>query len=168
MTKSVEKKGLFNVVDILVLLIIVSGIAGFAYKVTVGDSALGIKSDTPINVEFEIVGLRQFAVDAIDIGDSLYEKAGIRLGTVSGIRIEPQRLPVELLDGSQVLGEVQGRYNLYITIAAQGRVNDTGHYIGGVRLVAPGSELKLNTNRLNTSGIVRYVAPDSALNSVQK
>lgn len=140
--------GKISIIDISIVLVVLIAAFGFAYKITRGNAILNVTADTKITMVFQIKGVRQYAMDAVDIGDDVYERNGPRLGKVTGVRSDGYKDVVDLNDGTQVYGEVEGRYNLYITVEGTGRLDEDGYYINGTRFVAVGSEIKIASKRI--------------------
>ena len=146
--------GKISVVDILVVLIFAVAIGGFIYKFTAGNDALRITADSPITMTLRIKAIRQFAVDAVDIGDEIYERNGPILGRVVSVKSDGYRDTFDLNDGTQAYGDVENRYNLYITLESVGRISDDGYFINGSRQVAVGSEIKIRSDKINADSSV--------------
>jgi hypothetical protein len=71
--------GVVSVIDLCILLVVLVAVGGFAYKIT-GATRFSRWGRHPITMVLQIKNVRQFAVDAIDIGDDIYEKNGPGLG----------------------------------------------------------------------------------------
>jgi hypothetical protein len=150
--------GKISVVDIIILLAFVVAIAGFVYKFTSGDKTVTIVSDTPFEVTVMVKNVRQYTVDGAQVGDVVIEQHGSKIGTISKVETKPAMDLAEYPDGSAKYVEVEGRYDLYITIDATGRIDDKGFSVGGNRLVSKGGSLNIETKRLTCQSTIYNVA----------
>jgi hypothetical protein len=149
--------GKISIIDICILLVVLIAVGGFAFKITRGSEILKVGADTPITMVLEIKGVRQFAVDAIDIGDEIYERNGPELGRVVGVRSEGYKDTLDLNDGTQVYTDVEGLYTLYITVEGTGRADEEGHFINGTRFVAVGSQIKIKSEKIMSNASIYEV-----------
>ena len=109
----------------------------------------GMRTQYPtITMVLQLKGVRQFAVDAVDIGDEIFERNGPRLGKVTGVRSEGYKDTLDLNNGTQGFADVEGRYTLFITVEGMGRVDGEGRFINGTRFVAVGSEIKIKSQKI--------------------
>ena len=150
--------GRISVVDIIIVLAFIAAVAGFAYKLTAGSNTIVIKSDTPITMELKIEQARQYSVDAVVIGQNLYEEHADLIGTVTAVRTEPSYTLGGNNDGTQTYAPVENRFDIYITVAATGRVTDGSYYLGGSRQVSPGSSIKIESQTMSCTAKVNSVS----------
>lgn len=157
----IDKKGkLFSkisVVDIIVILAICLAVVGFAYKMRSGDSKVSIKSDTAVQVEFKAKTVRDYSVNAAEVGAYLYETKGQKLGKIIKVETKPAHRLINIGDGRQVNAPIDNRYDMYITIEGDGQVDNGGVYINGNKLMLVGSDIKIRTNKLNSEAIISGV-----------
>lgn len=123
--------GKVSVIDLLVILIVlVLGAALYVkYNVLEVTSVAG-KTDT-ITYEIIVYGAREFTVNGIQIGDAIYDKngsGGHSVGTITGKTVTDAKKSQALSDGSIVYGNYEGRYDITLTITANGAVSD-GRYL---------------------------------------
>lgn len=136
--------GKISVIDILVIVIVL--IAGAALYVKYGVlETTNVAADTvPVTYTVTIAGVRDFTVDSIQPGDLLYDKnggGGYPVGTITDVAFSNAKKASELADGTLVMGNVEGRYDVVLTVAADGKVSQ-GRY-----LVNKTYELNVNSRR---------------------
>lgn len=135
MNKIIDRSGrLFgkvSIIDVLVVLIVV--VMAFALHMknnTLEASKTGSEANTPITFTCLAENLSLQVVDAVRVGDKVYDKdrsSGGAIGTIIGIEELPAGKTANLTDGTFVrLTNEDGR-NLLITIQGSGSVNN-GRY----------------------------------------
>ena len=155
----IDKKGkLFgkiNMVDIAVVLILVVAVLVTYYKFNM--SAHSDVSETNGYVEFDIrvESVREFSVNSIKDGDIIYDSQNdVCLGRIVSKRTEPAKSFITKADGTIVYADVPERYNLYITVGSDARINDSGIYVDGTKPVIKHQTLELETQRNKMEGKV--------------
>lgn len=133
--------GKLSVIDILAVLLVV----GLALMVIIrfgitGEDGLHL-SDTgtaPVSYELEVIGVRQFMVDAISIGDELYaSESGAAMGRIVDKRVEDNYTATTMLDGAVEFVPKEGYYDVYLTVEADSTAGAGGYYLdGAVELLA--------------------------------
>ncbi len=156
----IKKKMKFNILDVVVILIIAVLILAYCFRSNIFANTLSVSEPSEMKVSVKVEGVRIYTVDAFSVGDNIYDReTGNLLGKISEITYEPSYESVKL-DGTQtedgtakaVLLESPGRYDLYITFDATGKISDEGSYINGNKLVAPNSSLSISTQKVITEG----------------
>lgn len=157
----IDKKGrLFgkiNLIDFVVLAAIIIAIAGFGYKTLSGSPTVTLSGDAPIEVTFKALKVREYTVNAVSQGDSIYERNGARLGTVTKVEAKPAREILAMRDGANIYAQVENRYDLYITVEGTGRISGPSYYINSNRLMAAGSDIKLASNKMTCETTITHV-----------
>ncbi len=155
-----KKKMKFNILDVVVILIIAVLAVAYCFRNNIFANTLSISEPSEMKVSVKVEGVRIYTADAFSVGDNIYDReTGNHLGVISDIKYEPSYESVKL-DGTQtedgtakvVLLETPGRYDVYITFDAVGKINDEGSYINGNKLVAPNSGLSISTQKVITEG----------------
>lgn len=133
--------GKVSVIDILAVLLVV----GLALMVIIrfgitGEDGLHLSETgtAPVSYELEVIGVRQFMVDAIDIGDELYaNESGAAMGRIVDKRVEDNYTATTMLDGAVEFVPKEGYYDVYLTVEADSTVGAGGYYLdGAVELLA--------------------------------
>ncbi len=128
-----EKKAKFTVIDVIIILIVLAALAVCAVKIfpSVGGSK---KETTTFTVLIQ--GQDKDFADAVTVGDnvtiSLTEKDG---GVVKDVRTEQAvTMAYNSIDGVYSNENVDGKYDVYITIEAQTEVSDLAIKAGGTAI----------------------------------
>jgi len=147
-----EKGRLFkkiSIVDILIVVAILVLGAGFLYRQTSQTLGNIINPDTPFYVTIHGAGIRHFIVDSIDEGDMVFRRHSRQaIGEVIDIRVETAHDSLLRSDGTATLAPMEGRYDIFITVAAIGSITDLGFLVNGNDHIARGSEVELVSNRV--------------------
>ena len=125
------KKFKFTWFDGLLVAILLVLIAGTCIKfLSLGNTSTAKAADS-FTYTIQIEGLRNYTVDAIQVGDALYEEAGKGcIGTISDVTVTPAVRVITLNDGTAVEAPVEDRYDVLVTVSAQGTVSDSSYEIG--------------------------------------
>jgi hypothetical protein len=119
------KKHRFNWIDGLVLVVVVLLIAGTCYKFLGKDPTAQRQDQVDFTFDLRIEGVRQFTVDAIQVGDTIYDSsAKIALGTITNVAATPAETTISYPDGTLAKGTLEDRYDVVVTVAAQGVRNN--------------------------------------------
>lgn len=74
-------------------------------------------------------GVRQWTVDGFHVGDKLWEDDHETcLGTIAGIEAVPTKWEYDLMTGEIVTASAENRYDVYLTIEAEGLVSNNRYY----------------------------------------
>ncbi|MBQ7109215.1 MAG: DUF4330 domain-containing protein [Clostridia bacterium] len=145
----IDKKGkLFgkiSVVDIAVVLIIVVLAVGI-YLRFAGETENISTNSEKITCTFLVENVRMYTVDALKKGGALYEKTSKEyMGEVTDVKWEEGLYQVNMADGSFKKVVPEERYNVYVTIEFDGKVNDGGFYTAANKYLAVGSSVGIHT-----------------------
>lgn len=137
--------GKVSVIDFLVVLIVLVIGAALYVKFNVLEvTSVTAKTDT-ITYTVNIYGARSFTVDGIKIGDTIYDKnssGGNTVGTITDIKVTDAKKAAATLDGTIVMGNFVGCYDISLTIKANGTISD-GRYLVN-------KTYEVNTNSVRT------------------
>ncbi|HHY36231.1 MAG TPA: DUF4330 domain-containing protein [Firmicutes bacterium] len=116
--------GLVNIIDLAVVLVFGLVLAFGAYKFLYVNPSYQPEPKT-VRVELVVEGVRQPTVDAIALGDRVYEKnSNGYFGTITDIKVVPAKEVVPTADGKLVEAEVPGRYDIYLTLESPAEVSE--------------------------------------------
>jgi hypothetical protein len=137
--------GKISVIDIFVILIVlIAGVALYV-KYNVLETTTTAAETTPITYTLTVRTVRDYTIESLRPGDLLFDKTGgggNSVGKITDVSYTEARLPSELADGRLVMGSYEDRYDVVITVTADGNVSD-GRY-----LVNKTYELNVNSIRL--------------------
>ena len=124
-----------NWVDILALAVILLLVAGTVIKFAVLDPNSRKDEEVTLQYQLKITGVRDYTVDALRVGDQLYGDTGKgEVGEITDIRVEEATSSVTFPDGTADLVPVEDRYDLWLTVTAQGSRDTGDHTIGEYRV----------------------------------
>lgn len=138
--------GLFNIIDVAILLIVVAAVFGFVMKSGILEKVSLSTNDRNIEVTFRIERIKSENASGYKVGDTLTDtETGASLGQITAVRQESAQDIVTKADGSAVLAAVPKYVNVYITIQGEGTKTALGNFINGNRHVAPGGKVNIGT-----------------------
>lgn len=139
------KKHKFTWIDGLVIAVAVLLIAGTCVKFLVADKTVVTRETVPITYQIQIQGVRQFTIDALQVGDTVYEKEGKgAVGVIENVAVAPGQSAAPYPDGTARNVETEDRYNVTLTLSADA-VLDGGIYRVGVYGIRVGHETEYFT-----------------------
>lgn len=153
--------GKLSIIDFLVILIVVIIGAALYMKFNVLEVTSGSANLDTITYKITIYGARDYTLKGIETGDILYDKngsGGHAIGTITSIEANDAKKVAETLDGTLVLGNNIGRYDITLTVTASGTVSD-GRY-----LVNKTYEVNLNSAR---SFYTKFSSFDATVTEIQ-
>lgn len=122
------KKHKFTWFDGLIALIVVALIAGTCVKFLLLDKTTVSKPTEEVHYTVTIRCVRQYTVDALQVGDTLFESEGKgAIGVISDIEVAQNEYAVACYDGTVKTGGQENRYDVILHITADGTVAN-GHY----------------------------------------
>lgn len=123
--------GKISIIDVIVILAVVVMALAIYVKTHKPQTGSNVSSTT-IVYQMKVDNLPQYVVDAIQVGDDIYDKersTGGSLGKITDIQISDGTYEAKLDDGTYEIIPAQDRYNLLLTIEGQGLVESDGSYL---------------------------------------
>jgi hypothetical protein len=152
--------GIANIVDIIVIILVIVIGAGTVYKFKFMDKTSKDAAMQPITYTVKIEKIRNFIYNNVKEGDELYDKtSGNPIGKITKIESEPATDYIDMPDGTFKKANVENRINVYLTVEAEGVVNDSGHFVNKTYELLVGSQKKFMT---------KYFECDGTINSIVK
>ncbi len=149
--------GKISIVDILVVAVIVIVAAGIAFRFS-GNKGKAVVTGNTFTYTVEVNNVRQATYDAVEksVGGHFFscEKTGDDMGVLESFDAEPGTLMVEKADGTAVLAEVPGNYNLKLHFKIDGKINDNGYYTSLMRGVNVGAGYTIKSKYSTVFGTV--------------
>lgn len=125
------RKHKFTWIDALVLVVIIGLIAGTCVKFFGKETTAVTQETVDVQFRLQISSVRQATIDALQVGDTVWEEEnGNAVGVITEILVEPSLSSYAHDDGTIQQIEVEGRYNVTLTISAQGVVSGQTYKIG--------------------------------------
>ena len=126
-----NKKARLNIIDILIILVVLAGVAFFAYKfMTAGGTAAPTDK---VQIVFFEEECPDYVPEHTHVGDSVLDgTTNTYLGTVADIEVdESVTYTYNDLTGETTLGHKEGYVSAYITADCVGQLTDNGVVIDG-------------------------------------
>ena len=157
MDKNGKLFGKISLVDILVVILIIGVIAGTVYKFTSPNTSVG-SGEVLLTYTLKINGVRDFTYEYYKEGFECYDsKTGEYIGKIAGVRQEPYRERVVLLDGTVDYFEKPNVIVIYVDIETKGTENAVAFFAQGTYELKAGSEIQLQTKYVEVIGVVDNV-----------
>lgn len=121
--------GLVSVIDVVVIAVV----AVLAAALYTKDSAMPIASAADpmqtIQYTVSITNMPEGRLDSLRVDDRIYDKeTGNPMGIIKDIQTQDCVISMLKVDGTYVMAPIESRYNVKLTVEAQARVDERGHY----------------------------------------
>jgi len=157
-----EKGRLFgkgSVIDLGILLLVVMVALGAYVKFFVLEQTSVVTEVFPVRYTLEVVGVRDWTVNNIQEGDTLFV-TGVAVGTVVSVETRPHQTLIAGRDGEVWWGEVPERYVAYVEISATATLNDGRYLVSRTVPMAEGnSPTSFHTRFTQFRATVREIQP---------
>ncbi|MCI8538344.1 MAG: DUF4330 domain-containing protein [Oscillospiraceae bacterium] len=139
-----KQKFRLNWIDLLIVLLVAGLVAGTYLKFRGGNSTTASREpQTTITYQVRLTEVRQLTVDAIRVGDTLYDDETDRsVGVIKEIQVEPAKTLLSDPEGELHWADTEDRYDIYITVEAEGTVKDNTYTVNRIY------DLSINSFRL--------------------
>ena len=137
--------GKVSIIDIAVVLIIAILVAGIAFKFSGGKTSV-VSGNEKIECTLFIKNVRMYTVDALKKGGSTYDDISKeKIGEITDVRYEEGEYQVNMADGSFKPVVPEDKYNVYVTVAFEGKISDDGYYTKSNKYLAVGTTVGAKT-----------------------
>ncbi len=148
-----EKRMRFTVIDAIIILVVIAAAAVLAVKVM--PSMLSNTEKEKVSFTVLIQRQDESFAEAVTVGDnvtiSLTEKDG---GVVKAVASEPAKtLAYNSIDGTYANKEIEGKYDVYVTIEAEMEVSELAMKAGGTA-VKVGADIPVRGKGYASNGYV--------------
>ena len=118
--------GKISVIDVLVIGVVLVLAAALNFKGNQTQTGTAVTNET-ITYQVLVSGTRSFVVDAIEVGDTMYDldhASGGTLGRITDIKTAEGTKFAELADGTVGMVPAEDCVNLILTVEGQGVISD--------------------------------------------
>ena len=123
--------GRISVIDVIVIIVVVVLVVGGLTKFVFLDTAFSSRDTAEVTYKFRIGSVRETNVNLLREGDRLYSyETGAFVGTIIHKEVTPAVITDTVVDGSMVTASVEDRYDVVLTIVADGSFSNDRYYIG--------------------------------------
>lgn len=122
--------GKVSLIDVFAVVFALAIVFAFYLRFFASDttSAQAAGNDT-FTYTVKIESVRQWSVDGFHVGETLWDSDNNTvLGTITSIEHTPATAEATLVDGTTKMVERENRYDIYLTIKADGLITETGRY----------------------------------------
>lgn len=117
-------------------------------------TSIGTANDT-FSYTVKVEGVRQWTVDGFHVGDKMWDTDhDTYIGTITSVRAEPSMWEFELADGTYKVAEREGRYDVYITVDAEGLISNGRYYASRTYEVGANSGIYFYTKYCSVAATV--------------
>jgi hypothetical protein len=157
MDKNGRLFGKLSIIDLFIVVLLIAAIAAGAYKMFSSSTSVSA-GEKKLSYTLKISGVRDFTYEYYEPGFLCFDKKTDEpVGEIIGVRQEPYRERVVLLDGSVIYAEKPGVITIYLDIETDGTETDAAFFAGGTYELKAGSELNLRTKYVDVIGIIDNV-----------
>ena len=124
--------GRISIIDICVVLLIIALIGGVYYKFFMVDKNQNAAKFDTLEYKILVEEVRQQSVDAIEIGADIYDvKTDSPMGKIVSKEVLPATDQLTKADGTVVIAEKPGKFNVLVTIQVPGIETKYGYRANG-------------------------------------
>ena len=137
--------GKISIIDIAVVLIIVILAVGIVVKFSGSNSAV-VSGNEKLECTLLVKNVRMYTVEALEKGGVIFDDISKeRIGDITDVRYEEGEYQVNMADGSFMPVAPEDRYNVYVTVAFDGKTSDDGYYTKSNKYLAAGTTVSAKT-----------------------
>lgn len=145
MKKIIDDKGrLFgkiSVIDIIVILVVIVLAAAVYMKTHVNETTSTATPTENITYYVKITTVRQSTVDALKVGDVVYDDNGNEAGKITNIQVTDATVSSTLLDGTYITAHSEDRYDIVLALEVPCTISEGRYYANKTK------ELSINSLR---------------------
>ena len=148
--------GIVSVIDILVVLVvIVLGFAIYTRFFERAETSLSSSKQDEFTYEMRVAAVREGTRDSFRVGDGVYDNEnGAFLGIITKIDVNEAMKDARLSDGTYVFSKVQDRYDVTLTIEADGLISDGRYYASKTYEINTNTKLDFYTKYCTSTGVI--------------
>ncbi len=154
MIKNGKLFGKINVFDFIVIFLLIVLVFGIFAKFVIFSN----DEKQQVNITYEILvkSVKQETIEAFEIGQSVYEKANLyNIGKITSVKSEEATDLMETLDGKVIEAPIENRYNLIISVEAQGIKDHNGLISVNKCKIFDGKDITFDTQKNRCQGTFR-------------
>lgn len=148
--------GVVSVIDILVVLIaVLLCFAVYTRFFVKAETSVSSAAQDKFTYEIMVASVREGTKNNLRIGDLVYESEnGALIGVITDVSYKDAVTETPLSDGTYVLGPVQDRYDVLLTVEADGLISDGRYYASKTYEINANSKLDFFTKYCTSAGVV--------------
>lgn len=133
-----------SIVDIFAIVLLIACVAAIGLKMKAADKVVG--GERTIIFEVQAQELRNVSVDAIKNSKKAEDFENKKeLGEIIAVTEKPAEVQIQLDDGKYDFVTYDNRYDVTVTIQAEGSETEDGYYTLSGRQICPGEKIGIST-----------------------
>lgn len=154
-----------NIIDISVILIIAILIFASTIKFRNYNETDDVNSKIDnIVYDVRISGIRNYTVDAFEIGDILYDtQTNVEIGKIINKVSNKTKVYEKIKSGEMVEVEIPNRYDMILTMETTGTINETGYFANRSVELKVGSEKIVETLYAKSTGTIIRISENEGM-----
>ncbi|MHB1127153.1 MAG: DUF4330 domain-containing protein [Bacillota bacterium] len=145
--------GKINLLDLLVVLVVIAGLIGYAMMSRNSGEGETLDSISPVRIGLIIDYVKPEVAQALQPGDTVTIIGAGILGRVETVKVSPAKVASTRSDGSRVVVEDPKSVDIDITVSGKGVVKGKTVKVSGFDLLI-GDQLKLRTQNFRGNATV--------------
>lgn len=148
--------GRINIIDVIVIIVAIVLVCGVYVKFSRNERTASVTSDLQtVTYQLEIKGVRNGIAGNLREGDLIWnEENGVQLGRITGVSVNGAKQANALADGTYVLGNVEDRFDVVLTIEGGCQIVNGRYYIERSDEISVNHEKKAYTKYCKFTGTV--------------
>lgn len=154
-----------NIIDISVILIIMILIFAATIKFKNYNETDDVNSKIDnIIYDIRINGIRNYTVDAFEVGDILYDtQTNVEIGKIINKVSSKAKVYEKVKSGEMVEVEIPNRYDMILTMETTGTINETGYFANRSVELKVGSEKIVETLYAKSTGTIIRISENEGI-----
>jgi len=154
MIKNGKLFGKINIFDFIVIVLLILLIFGIFSKFVIFSE----NEKQKINITYDILvkSVKQETIDAFSVGQGVYERQnGYYIGEITSIKAEGATDLMETLDGKVIEAPIENRFNLILSVKAEGIQDQNGFVSINKCKIFDGKDINFDTQKNRCNGTFR-------------
>lgn len=148
--------GLISLIDLVVVAIALVLLGALSFKSSSTPISSTAAPMTPVTYQLTVSNMPAGRLNSLRVGDPLFDQETFHhLGNITDIAVEDCRISILKKDGTFGYADVEGRYNVVLTIQAEALIDERQHiYVNRTDFIAVGWSLNVYTQASLFNGLV--------------
>ena len=152
------KKSKLNILDAIIIVAVLGIVCLLAFKFVGKNNVSRTGEFQTVEYIVRVENLRDFTAGAVlESGELYYEEDGALAGTIVSKEIVPAKAEIRKTDGTPKIIDIPERYDVYLTVQADGVQKDNGFYIQGKSAMNIGNTKMYKCGHVVFSGSVSEI-----------
>lgn len=155
---SSEKKFKLNIVDLFVVIVVILVLVGAYLKFSKFNNKTNSSSSTTISYSININNVRNYSLEAYEIGDNVYDSlTGVNIGKITAVsEVDATNYEVGT-NGESVKVVNPYRKDVVLTVETPGTIEENAYYANKSIELKVNSQKAIETKYAKTTGIISAI-----------